>query len=110
LFKSRDGKAYRRVFDFASMTTKFAKSDTGVALTQVIRQAERNRYPVVRRSLLMVLSIPPLPGAAATGILCGSWNEPHVASSFQAVGGDRLQELEHGQQALVLPEFNAQPP
>jgi hypothetical protein len=23
---------------------------------------------------------------AATGILCGSWNEPHIASSFQAVG------------------------
>ena len=23
---------------------------------------------------------------AATGILCGSWNEPHIASSFQAAG------------------------
>src|SRR6201984_952831 len=25
-------------------------------------------------------------GVAATGILGGSWNEPHIASSFQAVG------------------------
>jgi hypothetical protein len=23
---------------------------------------------------------------AATGILCGNWNDPHLASSFQAVG------------------------
>src|SRR5207253_9762468 len=25
-------------------------------------------------------------GVRATGILCGSWNEPHIASSFQAMG------------------------
>src|SRR6202047_5675310 len=25
-------------------------------------------------------------GVAATGILCGSWNDPHIASSFQAAG------------------------
>ena len=25
-------------------------------------------------------------GGRATGILCGSWNDPHITSSFQAVG------------------------
>src|ERR1700730_16908410 len=45
-------------------------------------------------------------GVQATGILCGSWNEPHIASSFQAVGGGyRPQELEHGQQALAFLEL-----
>jgi hypothetical protein len=46
VFKSRDGKAYRRVFDFANRTTKFAKINPGVALTQVIRQAERAVAPL----------------------------------------------------------------
>ena len=41
-----DHRQLEKLIDFANMTTKFAKSDPGVALAQVIRQAERAVAPL----------------------------------------------------------------